>query len=56
MPAFATRGGDQRLAELAARGDERAFEAIYDRHHAAQFAQQALLAKGEEALLKLDFK
>jgi len=35
MPGLATRGGDQRLAELAAGGDERAFEAIYDRHHAA---------------------
>jgi RNA polymerase sigma factor (sigma-70 family) len=46
MPTIATRGaarrpvrlgrlGDARLAELAAAGDERAFEAVYDRHHRA---------------------
>jgi RNA polymerase sigma factor (sigma-70 family) len=39
MPKFATRAavrlGDGRLAALAAAGDERAFEAIYDRHHRA---------------------
>jgi RNA polymerase sigma factor (sigma-70 family) len=42
MPATTTRGslrlgrlGDNRLAALAAAGDERAFEALYDRHHRA---------------------
>jgi RNA polymerase sigma factor (sigma-70 family) len=44
MPTIATRAsvrtplrlgrlGDHRLAELAAAGDERAFEVLYDRHH-----------------------
>jgi RNA polymerase sigma factor (sigma-70 family) len=42
MPTTATRGplrlgrlGDDRLAALAAAGDERGFEALYDRHHRA---------------------
>jgi RNA polymerase sigma factor (sigma-70 family) len=46
MPTIATRApvrtplrlgrlGDHRLAELAAAGDERAFEVVYDRHHRA---------------------
>ena len=36
MPLVRLRAGrldDARLAELAAAGDERAFEAVYDRHH-----------------------
>ena len=39
MPTLAPlrlpRLGDDRLAALAAAGDERAFEALYDRHHRA---------------------
>ena len=34
-PLRLRRLGDARLAELAAAGDERAFEVVYDRHHRA---------------------
>src|SRR5215218_5445870 len=35
LPLRLPRLGDDRLAALAAAGDERAFEALYDRHHRA---------------------
>ena len=58
MPTFAPlrlpRLGDDRLAALAAAGDERAFEAIYDRHHRALlgFCRHMLgtLEEAEDAL------
>jgi len=58
MPTLAPlrlpRLGDERLAALAAAGDERAFEAIYDRHHRALlgFCRHMLgtLEEAEDAL------
>jgi RNA polymerase sigma factor (sigma-70 family) len=58
MPTLAPlrlpRVGDDRLAALAAAGDERAFEAIYDRHHRALlgFCRHMLgtLEEAEDAL------
>src|ERR671916_2341816 len=48
------RADDARLAELAAAGDERAFEAIFDRHHAPllAFCRHMLGSReeGEDAL------
>jgi hypothetical protein len=46
QPTLALRGGsahhrrlfDERLAALSSRGDAAAFEALYDRHHAALLA------------------
>ena len=54
MPTLAPlrlpRLGDDRLAALAAAGDERAFEALYDRHHRALLGfRRHMLGTREEA-------
>src|SRR5215208_195020 len=53
VPLVRLRAGrldDARLAELAAAGDERAFEAVYDRHHRALLAFcRHMLGSQEEA-------
>ena len=38
LQLFGNRHDDERLAALVARGDERAFETLYDRHHAPLLA------------------
>ena len=49
-PFWLGRLDDRRLAQLAARGDERAFEVLYDRHHRALLGFcRHMLRSGDEA-------